>query len=302
MTKYQPLWQQAGSYAASVDRGLLGTLWPAGGVTGAAVAAVANTMQVQAAPGTVAVPMQAGQGTELCRWDAAADSTVTLTAAPPSGQSRIDVYCVQVRDNAVDAGGNNDFLVSAVAGTPAASNPTVPATPANALALANITVPGAAANLNSAVITSRAGQLAQSPGALIGITQVQPAAQTSYTWGGAGVGMNDAAVTFVAPPSGRVLVKWSAFGVATAACTANVAMYSAGAQIGGMNNVAYNAVIGSRLLFTNLITGLTAGALYTFVPWGFATGASMIIYYGGNAVGTNFTSNNGPAITEVYAA
>ena len=79
MTKYQPLWQQAGSYAASVDRGLLGTLWPAGGVTGAAVAAVANTMQVQAAPGTVAVPMQAGQGTELCRWDAAADSTVTLT-------------------------------------------------------------------------------------------------------------------------------------------------------------------------------------------------------------------------------
>ena len=59
MTKYQPLWQQAGSYAASVDRGLLGSLWPAGGTTGAAVAAVANTMQVQAQPGTVAVPMQA---------------------------------------------------------------------------------------------------------------------------------------------------------------------------------------------------------------------------------------------------
>jgi hypothetical protein len=154
MTKYQPLWQQAGSYAASVDRGLLGSLWPAGGVSGAAVAAVANTMQVQAQPGTVAVVMQAGQGVELCRWDAVGDSTVTLSAAPPSGQSRIDVYCVQVRDNAVDAGGNNDFIFSAVAGTPAASNPTTPATPANALALANITVPGAAANLNAATITT----------------------------------------------------------------------------------------------------------------------------------------------------
>ena len=159
MTKYQPLWQQAGSYAASVDRGLLGSLWPAGGVTGAAVAAVANTMQVQAQPGTVAVPMQAGQGVELCRWDAAADSTVTLSAAPPSGQSRIDVYCVQVRDNAIDAGGNNDFIFIAVAGTPAASNPTTPATPANALALATIAVPGAAANLNSATITPRAATL-----------------------------------------------------------------------------------------------------------------------------------------------
>ena len=35
MTRYAPLWQQAGSYPASVDRGLLSTLWPAGTLPGA---------------------------------------------------------------------------------------------------------------------------------------------------------------------------------------------------------------------------------------------------------------------------
>jgi hypothetical protein len=153
MTRYAPLWQQAGSYAASVDRGLIGMLWPAGGATGGAVTAVTNTMTVSVAAGTVAVPLQAGQGSALCRWDAA--EVVTIAAAPPSGQSRIDVVVAQVRDNALDAGGNNDFVFQAVTGTPAVSNPTVPATPTNALAMANVTVPGAAANLNSATLTDR---------------------------------------------------------------------------------------------------------------------------------------------------
>ena len=61
MTKYQPLWQQAGSYAASVDRGLLGALWliavlflaafAAAGSLGPRPAAVSA-----AAPGEAAVP------------------------------------------------------------------------------------------------------------------------------------------------------------------------------------------------------------------------------------------------------
>jgi hypothetical protein len=220
MTKYQPLWQQAGSYAASVDRGLLGTLWPAGGVSGAAVAAVANTMQVQAQPGTVGVVMQAGQGVELCRWDAAADSTVTLSAAPPSGQSRIDVYCVQVRDNAVDAGGNNDFIFTVVTGTPAASNPATPATPANAYALANVTVPGAAANLNAATLTDRrGGVLAPVPGvqgtiyysaASMNIStpsQILPMAALSLRGG-----MTAPANNLVVPVSGVYRVSWQAYG------------------------------------------------------------------------------------------
>jgi hypothetical protein len=154
MTRYAPLWQQAGSYAASLDRSLLNTIWPSGGGVGAAVTAVAGTMTVSVAPGTVVVPLQAGQGCALCRWDAAEVPPV-LAAAPPSGQSRIDVICVQVRDNALDSGGNNDFVFAVVTGTPAASNPATPATPVNAYAVANVTVPGAAANLNSAAIAAK---------------------------------------------------------------------------------------------------------------------------------------------------
>ena len=69
-------------------------------------------MNVIAAPGAVVVPLQSGQGCALCRWDGNADGTVTLsTPAPPSGSTRIDLVIVQVRDNAIDSGGNNDGIV-----------------------------------------------------------------------------------------------------------------------------------------------------------------------------------------------
>jgi hypothetical protein len=158
MTRYTPLWQQAGAYPASVDRGLLTTLWPTSGSTGAAPALVTNTMQVSVAPGTAAVALATAAGTELCRWDAA--ELVTLTAAPPGGQSRVDLVVLQVRDATLDAGSNNDFVFAAVTGVPAASNPAVPATPTNAYKLCEVTVPGGAANLNSATLTDRRSPLA----------------------------------------------------------------------------------------------------------------------------------------------
>lgn len=157
MTRYAPLWQQAGSYPAQLDRSLISTLWPNGGVMAGAVTAVANSMNVSIAPGSAVVPLAAGQGNALCRWDAA--ELVALAAAPPAGQSRIDVVIAQVRDNQIDGGGNNDFIFTSVTGVPAVSNPAVPATPANAYALANVTVPGAAANLNGATITPTRGPL-----------------------------------------------------------------------------------------------------------------------------------------------
>ena len=158
------LWQQAGNYPAQSDRQLLGALWPGGGVLGGAVTAVANTMTVSVAAGSAAVPLQAGQGSALCHWDT--PDVVTIPAAPPSGQSRIDVIAVLVRDAAIDGGANNDFVIEVIGGTPATLGAearegdeapealaTVPAVPANALAIAQVTVPGAAANLNGATVT-----------------------------------------------------------------------------------------------------------------------------------------------------
>jgi hypothetical protein len=150
MTRYQPLWQQAGSYPAGIDRQLLASLWPNGGVKGGAVTAVNNTMNVWVAPGTIAVVLQGGQGNALCMWDAA--EVVTLTAAPPSGQSRIDLIVAQVRDAALDGGANNDFVFMPIAGAPVASNPVAPALPTNAYPVATVLVGGAVANLNTATI------------------------------------------------------------------------------------------------------------------------------------------------------
>ena len=163
-----PLWQQSGDYSAKADRTLMAALWPGGGTTGAVVTAVNNTMDVSVSPGLAAVPLQAGQGSALCHWDAA--EVVTLAAAPPSGQTRVDLIVAQVRDTDYDGGANNDFVITVVGGVPAtmdaAQRPgaesteddddgatvdsfsAVPVVPPNAVALAEVTVPGAAANLN----------------------------------------------------------------------------------------------------------------------------------------------------------
>jgi hypothetical protein len=300
MTRYAPLWQQGGSYAASLDRGLLSTLWPQGGATGGVVTAVNNTMTVSVAPGTVVAPLQAGQGVALCRWDAA--EVVTIAAAPPSGQSRVDVVVAQVRDNALDSGGNNDFVFSAVTGTPAASNPTTPATPTNAYAVANVTVPGAAANLNAATITDRRGALAVA-GTLLAVTKAQPVTQVNLTIGGGAYSMTDMAVTFVAPASGRVRARWSGLCAPGTNATLMLAFFSAGAQVGSQSLMYYGAAVTQRMGFEDVVSGLTPGGVYTFTPnaWSGNAVASSISYGGPGNLG-NGTSNAGPAITEIFAA
>jgi hypothetical protein len=162
VTRLAPLWQQNSTYPAQTDRVLIATLWPTSGSSGGAASLVAGTMNVSVAPGTAAVALGAGgvNYTALCRWDAA--ETVTLAAAPPSGQSRIDLVVAQVRDQVLDAGANNDFVFTNVTGTPAASNPAVPAVPVNAYPVCQVTVPGAAVNLNGATLVDRRVPLTRS--------------------------------------------------------------------------------------------------------------------------------------------
>ena len=153
MTRFAPLWQQAGSYPSQLDRGLLGALWPAGGGAGPPPAVVANTMNVTIPPGWLGVALQAGQGTAVCRWDA--NEVVTLAASPQTGQQRWDLVVCQVRDNQIDGGPNNDFIFTNVTGVAAASSPQIPATPANAALVALVLVTGGQANLNTALFYDR---------------------------------------------------------------------------------------------------------------------------------------------------
>lgn len=186
MTRFTPLWLQAGSYAGSVDRRLIGALWPAAASSGCAVTAQAGTMTANVAAGSVAVPTQNGTGSTLCASDAT--ETVTLTAAPGSGTNRIDLIICRPRGNDLDGGANTDFIFDFVTGTPAAS-PAVPATPAGTVALAQILVIGGAASIVAGNITDvRPGNLAiagSTPpasyprGYLASATG--PASQTDYT-------------------------------------------------------------------------------------------------------------------------
>jgi hypothetical protein len=150
MTRFTPLWQQGGNYAAAVDRNLLAALWPASVASGAVPTAVANTMNVSIPPGTAAVALQAGAGTALCRWDAA--EVVTSPTAPPAGNSRIDIVILQVRDPQLDAGVNNDFIFQVISGANSTGTPVAPTVPANAMGIAQYTVPASVANLNGVTI------------------------------------------------------------------------------------------------------------------------------------------------------
>jgi hypothetical protein len=122
-------------------------------------------MSVDVSAGLCVVPVtsQAADGS----WPAQNDTAVTLTigAADPTNP-RIDIVCVQVKDSNLDGTAispSNDVVQFAVvAGTPAPS-PTAPATPANSLLLAAVTVPAAAATIVNANITATTSLLAPLP-------------------------------------------------------------------------------------------------------------------------------------------
>jgi hypothetical protein len=157
MTRYTPLWLQAGSYAASVDRRLMGSIWPNAASTGCLVT-LASGMTVNIAQGTVAVPTQNATGSTLCVSDAI--EQVTLAGAPGSGSNRYDLVICQPRGNDLDAGSNNDFIFTTVTGVALAS-PVVPPVPAGAVALAQIYIPGGSAAITAGnIVDRRPGNLA----------------------------------------------------------------------------------------------------------------------------------------------
>ena len=148
--RHQPLWQQALTYPAQLDRQLLAALWPAGGVNGGAVTAVANTMNVSIAPGQAGVPLAVGQATALCVWDA--PEIVTLPPAPPTGSRRRDLVICRVRDAGFDGGADNDFVFETVSSPDTTGQyPETPAAPDNSIPLRLYQVEGGSANLNTAL-------------------------------------------------------------------------------------------------------------------------------------------------------
>ena len=163
MAYEQPIAQQETTgISASEDRKAYGSLGQPSVATGGSLvvtqrAAGAN-MSVDVAAGTAIVPQ--GQGTETVkRVYPAVTNTATvnlaINAAPAvGGQSRNDLIVCQIRDNAVDAGGVNDWYLRVITGTAATTGAQVdPAVPDHAYALARVTLAFGDASVTNAKIT-----------------------------------------------------------------------------------------------------------------------------------------------------
>lgn len=150
MTRYAPQWVQAQSYPASVDRRLIGAVWPQATASGCAVSVQTGTTVMNVAPGWVVVPSANNTGSVLCSSDAV--EVVTLDPCPASGTNRIDLVVCQVSSVDIGTAAGDAFIFTFIKGTPAAS-PAVPALPAGSVALAQVLLIGGGVSVLSANIT-----------------------------------------------------------------------------------------------------------------------------------------------------
>jgi hypothetical protein len=156
MARLPPLWMQNGSYAAAVDRRLIGTVWPNGGSLGHVVTVTTGTMNTSVAAGTTVVPDSRISGAAyLCSSDA--PEAVAIPQAPPAGQDRIDLIVVRPRDSQY-AGADTDWIFDVVQGAPAA-NPVEPVAPVGTRPLASQRVVGGSASITAANLADRRASL-----------------------------------------------------------------------------------------------------------------------------------------------
>jgi len=158
MTLNDPVFQQNLSFSATELRALPAAVFRGGVINAGDLKVVqraaGTNMSVDVAAGQVAVPGTdaVGQGTYLCT--STAVENVTIGGAPSAGTTRLDLIVAQVRDGDVNAGPNNDWIISVVAGT-AASTPSEPTAPASSVVLARVSVASGTAAVTNAMIQDR---------------------------------------------------------------------------------------------------------------------------------------------------
>jgi hypothetical protein len=148
-----PSWLQNGSHTAENDRlTTTGSLWGVSGVVRSADLAVtaSSGLNLSVAAGWAAIVgnYQTNMGTYMAYNDGATTATITTADAT---YPRIDLVCITVTD-AQYSGTTNTVAINVVKGT-AASSPTVPSTPTNSIALAQVAVAANATTISSGNIT-----------------------------------------------------------------------------------------------------------------------------------------------------
>ena len=148
-----PSWLQNGSHTAENDRlTTTGSLWGVSGIVRSADLAVtaSSGMNLSVASGWAAIigTYQTNMGTYMAYNDGAATATITTADAT---NPRIDLVCITVNDAAY-SGSLNSVAINVVKGT-AAGSPSVPSTPTNSIALAQVAVAAGATTISSGNIT-----------------------------------------------------------------------------------------------------------------------------------------------------
>ena len=158
-----PSWLQNGSHPAENDRLTTKAIWQTTGIVNPTDLQITQNgggnMSVNVSSGWAAIvgTTQANMGVYMAYNDASTNLTI---ATASSSNPRIDLVVITIND-AYYTGSLNNVSFQVIAGTPAAS-PTVPATPANSLALGQIAVGTSVTSILTANITNY-GVLATSP-------------------------------------------------------------------------------------------------------------------------------------------
>lgn len=265
---YAPLFEENLSYSATLLRQLPDALWNRQGVISAPDLKVTQrssganmSVDVSAGKAVVQGTSNSIQGKYLCLSDAV--TNVPIATAPGTGNSRIDIIVAQVRDDDQDSGGNSDWIITAITGTPG-SSPSVPAQPASSRLLAQIAVGANVTTIVNANISDKrlilptlmsGAPLASS----VGLTVFGPVTSGSYV----DIDATALLLSLVAPPSGQVKLTFE--GLVNNGTTGVRAVFawvvSSGTAPGAWRT---GNIDGSRSIHrSGLWTGLTPGVAVT---------------------------------------
>lgn len=150
------------------------------------------------------------------------------------------------------------------------------------------------------------------PGRILASSAYNPTSQTTYTTGTAvdstsRLDTTNLSVTFTAPLSGKVIVRWSSYLVIPVAGGVNVlvsCLFSGTSQIGSQIVLAENSNgsgLSKNFVFEQLYTGLTPGTSYTFYPAAASTSGNITILVGGSGT-LGAANSHGPSLLTVVSA
>jgi len=253
-----PSWLQNGSHPAENDRLTTQALYASTGIIGtSSLAVTANSpagMSVIVASGWAAIvgTTQSNMGTYVAYNDA--PNTLTVTTANPTNP-RIDIVVVTIQD-AYYTGAFNDVIFQVIAGTPAGS-PSVPATPANSIKLADIAVGAGVTSITTANITDQR----------VDVTTNLPAPQLNF-----GVNTQTGTTyTTVLADNGKLVTQSNASAITTTIPPNSSVDYPVGAQITFAQYGAGQVTIQGGAGVTIVSTGATAATPKLRVQYSTAT-------------------------------